>query len=138
MTAEDRMWRWVGKQIIERKKYAAERTGYEPIGYLTDLKLPGPLPTFDALKAIYKEHGKGTRGHRRQAVASWDDFVATMKIGGLDDITATIVIAYRDKVYARSGSPKTQQHLFTIIRRILTSQGPGRSPLIRSHAISPT
>ena len=116
----DAVWSWVREQILTRPAYVAEMTGIEQIGYLTDLKPPAPLPTLPELAAVWDLHFASSREQKAKCPIAWRDFVETAKVGSLKDITPETVIAYRDAVYARRWTGKSQSNLFNRIRRYLS------------------
>lgn len=116
----DAVWNWFREQIIQNPKRVAELVGIEQIGYLQDLKPPEPLPSFSELEQIWQEHCRASEEQRRKVLHDWRDFVATTKVTHLNDITPELVINYRDSVYARNLRGKSQQNLFTRIRRLVS------------------
>ena len=116
----DAVWTWVRQQIIQNPKRVAELVGIEQIGYLRDLRPPEPLPTFEQMEAAWREHCRASDEQRRKVLHDWRDFVAGTGIRTLTDVTPDVVIAYRDAVYARRVSGKSQQNLFTRIRRLVS------------------
>jgi integrase len=114
------IWRYVADMIRQRPKWVAEQTGIEQIAYLSDLKPPQPLPTFAEIETIWRNHFNKSEEQKRKVLAVWNDFTTTAKIGGIRDICPETVIAFRDAVAARNLSGKSQQNLFTRIRRLLS------------------
>lgn len=117
---EDAYWARVRRDLLHRKEYAAERTGIEKLLYLDQLQPPEPLPTFEQMEEVWKEHCLASDEQRRKVLHDWRDFVAATQIKTLKDVTPEIVIAFRDAVYTKSVSGKSQQNLFTRIRRLVS------------------
>jgi integrase len=112
-------WDRVEKEIRTRPQYVADKIGIEQIGYLTDIKPPTPLPTFSELTELYTLHCRVDNQERNYVVKAWNEFVADTQIQTLKDINPQTVIAYRDKIYESEFGPKTQQHKFNRIRRMI-------------------
>lgn len=117
---EDAFWGRVRREILKRPQWVAERTGIEQIGYLLDLKPPEPLPTFEEVETVWKDHFRASDEQRRKVLHDWKDFVTATGVKTLKDITPEVVIAYRDTVYHRNITGKSQQNLFTRIRRLIS------------------
>lgn len=115
-----RMWRWIGQQIRARPKWVAGKTGIEQISYLSDLKPPKPLPSFKELEEIWRKHSTAGKEQIRKVLAAWGDFKKTALVAGIEDITPEVCIAFRDAVYQRNHSGKSQLNLFSRIRRLLS------------------
>jgi len=120
LTAEQRFWRYVARQIQQRPKWVAEQTGVEELGYLRKIKPPPPVPKLTELESIWRDNFTKSAEQRRKVLLAWKDFVATTKVAGIEDITPEIAIAYRDAVYGRKLSGKSQMNLFTRIRRLIS------------------
>ena len=119
-TLSPKHWAWLKKQIIKRPKWVAEQCGIEQIGYLSDLKKPEPIPTLESLNEIWKTHFKSSDEQKRKCAAAFKNFRKITKIASLTEITAERVVEYRDAVYARNLSGKTQSNLYTRIRRYIS------------------
>lgn len=117
---EDEFWSAVRREILSRPKYAAERTGIEQIAYLSDLRKPEPLPTFSDLTRTWEAHFNASAEQKTKCARAWRDFVDTAKLESLSDISPKSVIAFRDAVYARNWTGKSQSNLFNRIRRYLS------------------
>lgn len=115
-----RLWAYVARQIRERPRWVAEKTGDERLGYLPELKPPKPLPTFGEIERVWREHFKRSTEQKRKVLAAWADFKRTTGARSLQDITPELAISYRDDVHARAVSGKSQANLFTRIRRLFT------------------
>jgi integrase len=113
-------WAWLRQQIIKRPRWVAERVGIEQIGYLTDVKEPEALPPFEHLEAIWDEHFQSSDEQKRKCRAAFDDFRTVTDIQGIGDIIPAVAVAYRDNVYRRNLSGKSQSNLFTRLRRYLS------------------
>jgi integrase len=118
--AEDAFWARVTRELLTRKQYAAERTGIEKLAYLDDLKPPEALPTFQEMEDVWRKHCRASDEQRRKVLHDWNDFATTAQVQTLKDIEPDVVIVYRDAVYARKVSGKSQQNLFTRIRRLVS------------------
>ncbi len=124
-----KFWHYVAEQIRTRRKWVAEQTGIEEIGYFQKVKPAEKLPTLDVIKSTWMTHAKCSPAQRRKTLTAWQDFIATTGIGSIDEITPQLVVEYQDDVYDRIVTPrggeegpisgKQQQHLFTGIRTIL-------------------
>lgn len=119
-TLSPKQWAYVRKMIIDRPKWAAERIGIEKIAYLREVKEPVPLPTFPMLKRLWEEHFNRSPEQKRKCAQAFEDFINTTGIKQLDDITPETVVAFRDAVYKRKITGKTQLNLFTRVRRYLS------------------
>jgi integrase len=113
-------WKWLRRQIIDRAKWVAERVGIPKLGYLRDLEEPVPPPTLAALERIWEQHFNSSPEQKRKCPVAFKDFCETAGIKGIGDITPETVVAYRDAVYARKLTGKTQSNLFTRVRRYLS------------------
>jgi integrase len=111
---------WIRDQLVTRPQWLAQHVGIEQLGYLSDVKAPEVLPTFAALEQAWKDHSSAGAEQRRKVLHAWSDFVATAKVQGLSDITPQAVIAFRDVVYARKLSGKSQANLYSRIRRLIS------------------
>lgn len=116
----EQWWAYAAKEINERPQWVAQQTGIEWLAYGKSLKAPKPLPSFAEIEQTWREHFTKSAEQKRKVLHAWADFKATAKVAGLADITPEVVIAYRDAVYARNLSGKSQQNLFTRIRRLFT------------------
>jgi integrase len=120
LTAEERMWRWFGQQVLTIPKLVAKKTGVEEIAYLKKIAKPENLPTFAELEKVWKDHFKKSPEQKRRVLHHWEDFKKATGVKAIDDITHAVSIQYRDAVYARKLSAKMQSNIFTRIRRLLT------------------
>jgi integrase len=116
----DAIWSWVREQILARPAYVAEQTGIEQIGYLRDLKPPAVLPTFADLRKIWDQHFTSSKEQKSKCPVAWNNFTRIARVASLKDITPDVVIFYRDAVYARKWTGKSQSNLFNRIRRYLS------------------
>lgn len=119
-TLSPKQWAWLRRQIIERPKWVAERVGIEKIGYLRDVQEPVPPPSLAALERTWDEHFTSSPEQKRKCRAAFDDFREVTGIKGIEEIEPEVVVAYRDAVYGRRLSGKSQSNLFTRIRRYLS------------------
>ena len=115
-----KQWAWLRQQIIKRPKWVAERVGVEKIGYLRDVQEPERVPTLDELGQIWEQHFNSSAEQRRKCPIAFNNFRDVTGIKGIEDIKPDVVVAYRDKVYARKLTGKGQSNLFTRIRRYLS------------------
>jgi integrase len=113
-------WAWLRKQIIVRPKWVAQCVGIEKIGYLKEVQEPKPLPGFAELGRIWNEHFKTSAEQKRKCRIAFDDFRKVTGINDIGDITPEVVVKYRDAVYPRNLTGKSQSNLFTRIRRYLS------------------
>jgi integrase len=72
------------------------------------------------LEQVWKDRYRKSPEQKRKVLAAWNDFKAATGAKTLRDITPELVVAYRDTVYARNVSGKSQSNLFTRIRRLLS------------------
>jgi integrase len=114
------IWLWFADQIHKRKEYVAEKCGMEQLGYLDKVQAPEPLPSLAALEETWKAHAKCTKRQKAKVTKAWKDFVATTGIKAIDEITATVAVAYADNLHGRDISGKHQQHLLDGIKRMLS------------------
>jgi integrase len=117
---ENEYWAKVRRDILMRPKYAAERTGIAKLAHLEAVEEPPPVPSFQEMKDVWKKHCRASKEQRRKVIHDFEDFEETTGVKTLKEITPDIVIRYRDHVYARNISGKSQQNLFTRIRRLVT------------------
>jgi integrase len=117
---EAAFWAVVRREIVTRPQYVAKMTGIEQIGYLSDLKPPETLPTFEELETLWTGKANVLPEEKRKVLADWKRFVRDASITSLKDITPPTVLAYRSKVYGMDLSAKRQQHLFNRARRIIS------------------
>jgi integrase len=117
---EQALWAYVREQLIMRPKWVAERVGIEQLAYLTDLKPSEVVPTFPMLTKIWEEHFQSSPEQRQKCPVAFADFVKVSGVTSIDQITPAAAVAYRDHVYSRGSSPKTQSNVFTRVRRYLT------------------
>lgn len=116
----DQWWAYAAKEILAKPQWVAEKTGIEWIAYGKQLKAPKPLPTFQEIEDCWKNFYAKNAEQKRKVLAAWADFKTTANVAGIADITPEVVIAYRDAVYARNLTGKSQQNLFTRIRRLFS------------------
>lgn len=112
-------WALVAEEIRTRPKWVSEQTGIEQIAYLTDLQAPEPLPSFAELEKVWEDYYP-KKEQKRRVLTAWKDFVSTAKVADLREITPQTAIAYRDAVWARKLSGKSQNNRFTRIRRFIS------------------
>lgn len=117
---ESDYWAMVRRDILTRPEYVAERTGISKLAHLEAVEEPPPLPTFRAMKDAWLDHCRASQEQRRKVLHDFEDFEETTGVKSLKEITSEAVIRYRDHVYARGLSGKSQQNLFTRIRRLVT------------------
>src|SRR4051794_40821904 len=86
------IWRFFAQQIAERPKWVAEATGIEWIGYGPDLKPPAPLPSFDELEKAWMTYAKCSELQRKKVKRAYKDFIQTMKLASLREITPELVV----------------------------------------------
>jgi integrase len=116
----DEVWAFFREQILTRPKYVAERVGIEQLGYLRNLKEPVPPPPLDVLEQTWKEHFTSSAEQKRKCFAAFEDFRLVTGIPDIEAISPEIVVKYRDVVYGRKLSGKSQSNLFTRVRRYLS------------------
>lgn len=114
------MWAHVAKEIDERPQWVAQQTGKEWIGYGKSLKAPKPLPSFTDIEDVWRTHYTKNQDQKRKVLAAWADFKKTAKVVGFVDISPEVAIQYRDAIYARGLTAKSQQNQFTRIRRLFS------------------
>jgi integrase len=119
-TLTSNQWAWLRRQIIERPKWVAERLAIEEIAYLRDIKEPTPLPSFATLRAVWDQHFDSSPEQKRKCPRAFKDFCKVTGIARLEEITPETVVTYRDAVYTRNLSGKSQSNLFTRMRRYLS------------------
>jgi hypothetical protein len=90
------------------------------MAYLRDVEEPEPVPNFDELEQAWKRHFKSSLEQKRKCPIAFADFRAVTQIATVEDIKPHVVVAYRDAVYARNLTGKSQSNLFTRIRRYLS------------------
>jgi integrase len=118
---EREFWERMAREITERPKYAAKKTGIEQLAYLTELKPPEPLPTFAELEQIWQDDYEGDDPeYKTKVLHDWRDFVRTANVRALTDITRKPVLQYRKSARARGWSGKSQANVFGRIRRLVT------------------
>lgn len=103
-----------------RRQWLANTTGWEQLAYLTEVKPPTPLPSFAAIEKVWEDFYVKNAEQKRKVLHSWKDFKTTTKAEKLADITPELVISYRDNVYGRKLTGKSQSNLFTRIRRLFS------------------
>lgn len=113
-------WAWLRQQIIDRPKWVAERVGIEKMAYLRDVEEPEIVPSFDELQQTWERHFKSSAEQKRKCPIAFTDFRAVTQIATVEDIKPDVVVAYRDAVYGRNLTGKSQSNLFTRIRRYLS------------------
>ena len=113
-------WAWLRRQIIDRPKWVAERVGIEKMAYLRDVEEPEPVPSFEELGQTWQRHFNSSPEQKRKCPIAFDDFRAVTQIASIEDIKPNVVVTYRDAVYARNLTGKSQSNLFTRIRRYLS------------------
>lgn len=118
-TLSPKQWAWLRCQIIDRPKWVAERVGIEKIAYLRDVKEPVPPPTLAELARVWQIHFRSSPEQKHKCPLAFRDFCAVTRIKSIDEINAELVVQYRDAVYARKLTGKTQSKIFTRIRRYL-------------------
>jgi integrase len=106
--------------LLTRPAWLAEKTGFEKLGYLTDLKPPEALPTADELLKLWEAHAKCSKGQKKKVSRAWEDFISVTNIQHIGQITAKVCVDFQDNVFDRELSGKQQQHIFSGIRRMLS------------------
>ncbi|MGC4033089.1 MAG: hypothetical protein QM754_15405 [Tepidisphaeraceae bacterium] len=119
-TLSPKQWAWLRQQIIKRPKWVAERVGIEKIGYLRDVEDYVPPPPLPTLARIWEEHFNTSPEQKRKCRIAFEDFCDVTGVSSIDEIKPELVVAYRDAVYARKLSGKSQSNVFTRLRRYLT------------------
>lgn len=116
-TLSKEQWTWLNKQLVQRPKWVAEQAGLTNLAYIHDRKPPAPLPSFWELAGIWEKHFQSSAEQKRKCSAAFDNFRDTTGIKELSELTPDVVVKYRDDVYGRGLSGKSQSNLFTRIRR---------------------
>jgi integrase len=94
--------------------------GVEQLGYLTELRRPKPLPSLAELEEVWRRHFNKSAEQKRKVLACWRDFKKVLGVTSVRDITPEAAVAFRDAVYARGMSGKSQQNVFTRVRRMVS------------------
>lgn len=114
---EENFWRVVAEEISERPKYCAKKTGIEKLAYLTDLKPPAPLPTFEQLTNNFKTYKDITNNQRKAVINYWQEFVKVTGIETLRDIDGLHADLYQK--HLQQFAHKTRQHRVSNVGRML-------------------
>jgi integrase len=117
---EKKLLGWFATQLRQRPKQLAEITGIEELGYLTNLKPTGPLPSLETIVKVYKDYCQASTETKSKVIRAWNHFVKTTGIARLEDITDDVATAYQDAVHKQYPNPKTQKHLFSSVRNIFS------------------
>lgn len=117
---EPGLWAYVREQLLLRPKWVAQQVGIEQLAYLSDLRPPEVIPSLTKLAQIWGEHFHSSPEQRRKCPVAFQDFCAVTGVTGIDEITPSAVVRFRDDVYSRGLSGKSQSNVFTRVRRYLT------------------
>jgi integrase len=115
----DEAWAYFREVLLTRPDIAAEKTGIKKLAYYEDWKPPEAVPSLEELARIWSEHFDSSAEQKRKCPVAFKDFREVAGINALRDITPQTVVAFRDAVYARKLTGKTQSNLFTRVRRYL-------------------
>ena len=114
------LWAYVRRELLSRPKWVAQQVGIEQVGYLTDLRPPERVPSLDELETIWKNHANIDAKQVAKVLRGFQHFRAHSAIKVVDDITAELVVSYRDKLHKCGLSSKSQQHIINGIKRIFS------------------
>ncbi len=119
LTQESAFFAWLRRLILEKRHWVAQQTGIASLTRLPELPELEKIPTLAGLGDIWEEHFRSSPEQKRKCRAAFEDFTRTTSVASIDDIKPDVVVKYRDVVYGRNLSGKTQSNLFTRIRRYL-------------------
>lgn len=115
----DEVWSYFRDMMLTRPDFVAEKTGIKKLAYYDEWKPPAPVPEFDELARIWEQHFDSSPEQKRKCPVAFNDFYKVAEVKCIRDIKPEAVVAYRDAVYARKLTGKSQSNLFTRIRRYL-------------------
>ena len=94
-------------------------TGIPALGCLPPDAFPVPSLKLAALLELYRAHAEVQPGSRRDAVKTFEDFMAVTGARTLADLTTEVLTHYRDRIRARVNSPATVQAYFGRVKWII-------------------
>ena len=113
-------WAWLRQQIVDRRKWVAQRVGIEQIGYLDDVKPPERRLSLASAKQTYLDFAGQVSAEERQRVTrSWDEFSNIVSVDNVADITHPVGEMYERHLDASDLSAKTRKHRISAIRTVL-------------------
>jgi integrase len=115
----DEVWAFFREQILTRPDFVAEKTGVAKLAWFDQWKPPTPVPELAELEQIWSDKFNSSPEQKRKCPTAFKDFCEVAGIAGIRDIKPETVVAYRDAVYARNLTGKSQSNLFTRVRRYL-------------------
>lgn len=134
---EDLLWRWFTEQLATRPAYVARKTGVTALAALPDHAVPRPSLKLEALLDLYKAHADVLDGSKRDAVKTFEDFMAITGARTLADLTTPVLNNYRDVIKARVSSPGTVQAYFGRVKWLIAfAKTEGKDPVQIDAALS--
>lgn len=112
-------WLWFREQILTRREYVAQQTGFPGIATITDA--PSDSTKLPSLWPLYEKHTKATEPKTiSKTKDAWDDFVAFVGVKTCDQITGSIVEAYGERISTDpTYSQKTQALIFSRVKAVV-------------------
>lgn len=98
---EDAYYAYVAEDIFRRKQYVAERTGIEGIGYLDNLKNPGPGPTLREVGELFFTTKKIDPNWMSKCRSFWVEFCEVVEVETIRAVEQDMVTAYKDAIEDR-------------------------------------
>jgi integrase len=116
---EAQFWADLRQLIITQPQYVAEMTGIEAIGYLNELKKREPSPTLEEVCRLYLSKPKLSPNWRAKSKQFWKEFVETVNVRTLREVTQDHLIEYGDMVLDAGETPTYARQRFGAIKSII-------------------
>lgn len=115
---QDAMFAWARGEILANPARFAERTGIPEIGFLKDLKKPGPSPSLTSLIKVYGDKAKVTRHERQKSERYWREFRRIVSAKTVEDVQQEQIAEYYDWVMNSGQSQTWVKHRLGKIKTI--------------------
>lgn len=109
-------WDLVRKLLLDETKMVAERTGLPGLVSFRHESLPKPSLKFAKLRETYQTFADVTPNTKRRVLKAFDDFVAGVAAGSVDELTVEGIIKYREAVKSRTDI-NSNDHIATLFDR---------------------
>ena len=116
---EAELWAWMREQIISNPMKAAQMTGIEQIGYLTDLQKPAASPTLPELIETYAAKPGITPEEVTRCRRFWQEFSDIVGVATIRELKHDQVEAYEKHVSELDLAPKSIKHRYTRIKTVI-------------------
>ena len=105
--------------LINKREYAAMKTGIEQVAWLTDLKKPVPSPALKQMVDLYVSKPGLSNHEQSRSRLFWKEFLRWSGVTTLAGITHESVQRFEDKARGGSLGPKSVKHRFSKVKCII-------------------